>query len=37
MQEIEDDDILEATLLVCITLLIGGNQGSQDNFYNYFM
>lgn len=28
MQEIDDDDILEAILLVCITLLIGGNRAS---------
>lgn len=37
IQEIDDDDILEATLLVCITLLIGGNRASQDAFYTYFL
>ena len=33
----EDDEILEQTFLVCITLLLGGNQKSQDAFYTYFL
>lgn len=33
----EDDEILEQTFLVCITLLLGGNQKSQDAFYAYFL
>lgn len=37
IQEIDDDEILEQTFLVCITLLLGGNQKSQDAFYTYFV
>lgn len=37
IQEIEDEDILEQTFLVCITLLLGGNIRSQEAFYNFFV
>jgi hypothetical protein len=36
IQDTDDADILEQTFLVCITLLIGGNQRSQDAFHSYF-
>lgn len=36
IQDVEDDDILEETFLVCITLLLGGNIKSQDAFFYYF-
>lgn len=36
IQDIDDDEILEQTFLVCITLLLGGNIKSQDAFFNYF-
>jgi len=36
IQEKDDEEILEQTFLVCITLLLGGNQKSQDAFFNYF-
>ena len=36
IQEIDDDDILEETFLVCITLLLGGNVKCQDAFFIYF-
>ena len=36
IQDVDDMDILEQTFLVCITLLIGGNEASQDAFYEYF-
>mgnify|MGYP004193529847 CR=1 FL=1 len=34
--DIDDDDVLEQTFLVCITLLLGGNKKSQDAFFHYF-
>tara|TARA_B110000285_G_scaffold234035_1_gene309615 strand:+ start:193 stop:1335 length:1143 start_codon:yes stop_codon:yes gene_type:complete len=37
IQNVEEDEILEQTFLVCITLLLGGNQKSQDAFYTYFL
>mmetsp|Transcript_6821 Transcript_6821/g.10994 ORF Transcript_6821/g.10994 Transcript_6821/m.10994 type:complete len:376 (+) Transcript_6821:5204-6331(+) len=37
LQDIDDDDILEQTILVCITLLLGGNVQSQNAFYKYFI
>lgn len=37
IQEIEDEEILEQTFLVCITLLLGGNLKSQDAFYHFFL
>jgi len=36
IQEKDDEEILEQTFLVCITLLLGGNQKSQDAFFIYF-
>lgn len=36
LQDIDDDDVLEQTFLVCITLLLGGNKKSQDAFFHYF-
>ena len=36
IQDIDEEEILEQTFLVCITLLLGGNQKSQDAFFNYF-
>lgn len=36
IQEADDNEILEQTFLVCITLLIGGNCKSQDAFFYYF-
>jgi len=36
IQDEEDDEILEQTFLVCITLLLGGNTRSQDAFFKYF-
>lgn len=36
IQEMDDDDILEETFLVCITLLLGGNVKCQDAFFIYF-
>lgn len=36
LQEMDDDEILEQTFLVCITLLLGGNKKSQASFFHYF-
>lgn len=36
LQDIDEDDILEQTFLVCITLLLGGNKKAQDAFFHYF-
>jgi len=36
LQDVDDDEILEQTFLVCITLLLGGNQKAQDAFFLYF-
>lgn len=37
IQEIDDEDILEETFIVCITLLIGGNYKCQTAFYEFFL
>mmetsp|Transcript_30706 Transcript_30706/g.47082 ORF Transcript_30706/g.47082 Transcript_30706/m.47082 type:complete len:139 (-) Transcript_30706:2789-3205(-) len=37
LQDIDEDEILEETFLVCITLLLGGNSLSQDAFFRYFI
>jgi hypothetical protein len=32
---VDDEEILEETILLAIALLLGGNKNTQDSFYNY--
>jgi hypothetical protein len=34
--ELDDDELLEQCILICISLLIGGNAKAQQAFLNYF-
>jgi hypothetical protein len=35
ISEVEDADIQEECLLVCISLVLGGNLKAQETFYNF--
>ena len=34
--ELDDDELLEQCILICISLLLGGNAKAQEAFLNYF-